>query len=63
MSTKMTLFQSLYVYEPPKWKEYALFNSRVPTIRNQIEEYQNIIQILKYILTNAWNRMKQQANL
>ena len=61
--TRMTSFQAMYGYEPPKWKEYVLFNSMVPTVRNQLEEDQKTIQILRENLTNARNQMNQQAYL
>ena len=36
---------------------------QVPTVRNQLEEDQKTIQILRENLTNARNRMNQQAYL
>ena len=61
-SAKMTPFQALYGYEPPKWKDFALLNSKVPAVKNHLEENQRIINLLKENLTLARNRMKQQAN-
>ena len=62
MSAKMTPFQALYGYEPPKWKDFALLNSKVPAVKNHLEENQRIINLLKENLTLARNRMKQQAD-
>jgi hypothetical protein len=36
--TKMTPFQVVYGYEPPKWKEFALINTKVQVVRNKLEE-------------------------
>jgi hypothetical protein len=43
----MTPFQALYGYEPHKWKEFALINTKVQAVKNKIEEEHKIIQILK----------------
>jgi len=58
----MTPFQALYGYEPPKWKEFALINTKVQAVKNKLEEEQKIIQILKENLATARNRMKQLAD-
>jgi hypothetical protein len=74
---KMTPFQALYGYEPPKWKEFALIDTKVQVVmnppkwkefalidtkvqavKNQLEEDQKIIKILKENLAIAHNRMK-----
>lgn len=55
----MTPFQALYRYEPPKWKEFSLSDTKVPTVRSQLNENQKVIQILKDNLAVAQNRMKQ----
>ena len=57
----MTPFQALYGYEPPKWKDLAIVQTNLPAVKDQLEETQKIIQILKANLNNARNRMKQQA--
>jgi hypothetical protein len=54
-SAKLTPFQALYGYEPPKWKEFALINTKVQAIRNKLEEEQKIIQILKENLARTRN--------
>jgi hypothetical protein len=59
---KMTPFQALYGYEPPKWKEFALINTMVQAIRNKLEEEQKNVQILKENLATTRNRMKQLAD-
>lgn len=61
-STKMTPFQALYGYEPPRWKDFALHNSKLQAIKNHLEENQRIINLLKENLTMARNRMKQQID-
>ena len=61
-SAKMTPFQALYSYEPPRWKEIFQGSTKVPTVKDQLEDNQPIMQTLKDNLTMAQNRMKQQAN-
>lgn len=61
MLAKMTPFQALYGYEPPKWKDFAFLDSRVPVVKDHLGESQRIINLLKENLTMARNRMKQQA--
>ena len=58
----MTPFKALYGYEPPKWKEFALINTKVQTVRNKLEEEQKIIQILKENLATTHNQTKQLAD-
>jgi len=60
--TKMTPFQALYGYEPPKWKDFASLQTNLPAVKNQLEEHQKVVQILKENLSVAQNRMKQQAD-
>ena len=59
---KMTPFQSLYGYEPLRWKEFSLLDSRVPVVKDHLGESQRVINLLKENLTMAHNRMKQPAN-
>jgi hypothetical protein len=61
-SAKMIPFQALYGYEIPKWKEFALINTKVQAVINKLEEEQKIIQILKENLATARDRMKQLAD-
>lgn len=58
----MTPFQALYGYESPRWKDFALLDSRVPVVKDHLGETQRIINLLKENLTMARNRMKQQAD-
>ena len=58
----MTPFQALYSYEPPKWKEIIQGSTKVPAVKDQLEDTQRIMQTLKDNLTMAQNRMKQQAD-
>ena len=57
-STKMTPFQALYGYVPPRWKEIVQVDAKVPAIKSQLEENQKIMQVLKDNLIMAQNRMK-----
>lgn len=61
-SAKMTPFQALYGYEPPKWKDLAIVQTNLPAVKDQLEETQKVVQILKENLNNARNRMKQQQD-
>ena len=58
----MSPFQALYGYEPPTWKDLATVQTNLPTVKNQLEETQKIVQNLKENLNSARNRMKQQGN-
>ena len=58
----MTPFQALYGYAPPKWKEPVQGDAKVPAVKNQLEENQREMQVLKDNLTMAQNSMKQQAD-
>ena len=58
----MTPFQDLYGYEPPNWKELVLNGTNVPEVKNQLEKSQKPIELLKYNLIMAHNRMRQQAD-
>ena len=62
MSAKMTHFQALYGYEPPRWKEIAQGDAKILAIKRQLEENQRVMQVLKDNLTMVQNRMKQQAD-
>ena len=61
-SAKMTPFQAFYGYAPPRWKELVLGDAKVPSVKNQLEENQKVMQVLKDNLTRTQNRMKQQAD-
>ena len=59
---KMTPFQALYGCEPPKWKDFAIIETKLPAVKNQLKVTQKVVQTLKENLNNARNCMKQQAN-
>ena len=52
----MKRFKSLYSYEPPKWKELDLSETKVPAFKDHFEESHKIIQILKENLIVARNQ-------
>ena len=58
----MTHFQALYSYEPPWWKEIIQGSTKVPTVKDQLEDNQRIMQTLKDNLNMVQNCMKQQAD-
>ena len=58
----MTPFQAVFGYAPPSWKEFVQGDAKVPAVKNQIEENQRVMQVLKDNLTMAQNRMKQQVD-
>jgi hypothetical protein len=58
-SAKMTHFQAFYGYELPKWKAFALIDTKVQAVKNHLEEEQKIIKIVKQNLDKACNQMKQ----
>ena len=39
-SVKMTPFQALYSYEPPRWKEIIQGRTKVPSVKDQLEDNQ-----------------------
>ena len=47
--------------EPPKWKDVAQGDARVPAVKSQLEDNQRVIQVLKDNLTMAQHRMKHHA--
>ena len=61
-STKMTHFQSVYGYVPPRWNKFVQGDAKVHAVKSQLEENQRVMQVLKDTLTMAQNRMKQQAD-
>ena len=58
----MTPFKSLYGYAPPKWKDLITNQARVASVKDNLEENQKVVQILKENLNTARNIMKQQAD-
>ena len=61
-STKMTPFQALYGYAPPKWKDIITNQARVASVKDHLEENKKVVlKYLKENLNTARNRMKQQA--
>ena len=62
MLAKMTPFQALYGYAPPRWKELAQGDAKVPAVKSQLEENQKVVQVLGDNLTRAQNCMKQQVD-
>ena len=50
---KMDPFQALYSYEPPRWKEIIQGITKLPIIKDHLEENQRIMQTLKDNLTIA----------
>ena len=60
-STKMTPFQALYGYVPPRWKEFVQGDAKVLAVKIQLEQNQRVMQVLKDNLTMAQNCMIQQA--
>jgi hypothetical protein len=61
-ATKMTPFMALYGYHPPSITSSRKEKSKVQAVEDHIENQQQVLQILKYNLTMAQNRMKQQAD-
>jgi hypothetical protein len=58
----MTPFQALYGYPPPSWKELAINQTKVASVKEILDESQKVVQILKENLVIARNRMKQQVD-
>jgi hypothetical protein len=58
----MTPFMALYGYHPPSITSSLKENSNVKEVKDQIENQQQILQILKDNLTMEHNPMKQQED-
>ena len=58
---KLTPFQALYGYVPPRLKEIVQVHPKVPALKIQSELNHKIMQVLKDNLTMTQNHMKQQA--
>ena len=58
---KMTHFQALYDYAPPRWNEIVQSDENVPAVKRQLEEDHRVMPILKDNLTMTQNCMKKQA--
>jgi len=56
-SRKLTPSQAFYGYERPKWKEFTIIETN-PTIKDQLEETQKVLQALEENLNVARNCMK-----
>lgn len=52
----------MYSYEPPKSKDLVVIETKLPAVKNQLEETQKVVQTFKENLHNSRNRMKQQAD-
>ena len=59
----MMPFQALYRYVSPRWKELVQGDAKVPAVKNQLEENQRVMQVLKDNSIMAQNHMKQQVYL
>ena len=59
---KITPFQAIYGYEPPKWKDLITKQERVLSVNDHLQENQKVVQILKENLNTTRNRMRQQAD-
>ena len=49
-------------YEPPNWKDLVLKDTNVPEVRNQLENSQKTIDLLKVNLAMEQNHIRQQAD-
>ena len=58
LSAKMTPFQALYGYAPPRSQEIVKGDAKVPVVKSELEENKKIMQVLKDNLIMAQNRMK-----
>jgi hypothetical protein len=45
--TKMTPFEALYGYPPPKIKEYVVSNFKAPAVKNYLATSDEILRVLK----------------
>jgi hypothetical protein len=60
---KMTPFEALYEYAPPRIQEFSLSNIATTEVQMNMQEKQNMLQTLQTNLLQAQQRMKKYADL
>ena len=61
-STKLTPFEALFGYPPPKLLDYILGTTKVETVDVQLRTKQQLMALLKQNLVAAQERMKVNAD-
>ena len=61
-STKLTPFETLFGYPPPKLLDYILGTTKVDSVEVQLRTRQQLLALLKQNLVPAQERMKVNAN-
>jgi hypothetical protein len=61
-STKLSPFEALYGYLPPRLIEFVLGLTRVAAVEDLLEHRQQVVGLLEHNLVAAQARMKQQAD-
>ena len=62
-ATKMTPYEALYGYSPPKLMDYVPGMTQVATVDSILQSRQQMMTLLKQNLVEAQARMKQQSDL
>ena len=62
-ATKMTPYEALYGYSPPKLMDYVPGTTQVATVDSILQSRQQMMTLLKQNLVEAQARMKQQSDL
>ena len=61
-STKLSPFEALYGYLPPRLIEFVPGLTRVAAVEDLLEHRQQVVRLLEHNLVAAQARMKQQAD-
>ena len=61
-STKVTPFEALYGYPPPRLLDYIPSTTSVEAVDDHLQKRQQIMSLLKQNLVLAQERMKNQAD-
>jgi hypothetical protein len=62
-STKLTPFEAMYGYSPPRLLTYMPGTTKLAAVENQLYTRDQILQLLKENLQKSQNRMKKYADL
>ena len=61
-STKLTIFEALFGYPPPKLLDYILGTTKVDSVDEQLRNRQQLLVLLKQNLVATQERMKVNAD-
>jgi hypothetical protein len=62
-STKLTHFEAMYGYSPPRLLTYMPGTTKLAAVENQLQSREQILQLLKENLQMSQNRMRRYIDL